>query len=172
MNETELLELLERVRGKDKAAFVALYGEMKRPIYTVVLRIVQNKECAEDVTHDLFLQLFVEPPDSSVKNPRAWIFRTARNLAIDALRKKGGEELQEESAVTNDADEAISLQLDIKTAFGRLSSVERQIVSLHANGGLGFAEIGKIVGLSLPATYRRYQKAVKTLRDFLNGDKV
>ena len=87
MSETYLKEYFSRVQQGDKEAFAHIYNELKQPVFTIVCRIVQSKEIAEDVTHDVFVKLFVSPPDSSVRNPRAWIFQIARNLAIDALRK-------------------------------------------------------------------------------------
>ena len=46
---------------------------------------------------------------------------------------------------------------------------EREVLTLHINAELHFNEIAHIVGLSLPATYRKYRKAIKTLRELLGG---
>ena len=88
MAETNLRELFTRIQNGDKDAFICVYQELKQPVYTISYRITQSKETAEDITHDIFVKLFSSPPDSSVKNIRAWIFQMARNLSIDALRKK------------------------------------------------------------------------------------
>ena len=87
MNGTNLTEYISMVRNGDKAAFTQIYNDLKTPVYTIILRIVQSVDVAEDVTQDVFVKLFTSPPDSSVRNPRAWIFRMARNLAIDVLRE-------------------------------------------------------------------------------------
>ena len=94
MYKMNLNEYFSAVRNGDKEAFAQIYDELEKPVFTIVSRIVQSKEIAEDVTQDIFVKLFVSPPDSSVKNPRAWIFQMTRNFAINALKKKQGIRLQ------------------------------------------------------------------------------
>ena len=170
MFEMNLNEYFSRVRNGDKEAFAQIFDELEKPVFTIVSRIVQSKEIAEDVTQDIFVKLFVSPPASSVKNPRAWIFQMTRNLAINALKKKQGIDIDDIELVADDQISNVVMRMDIESAISRLSRVEREIVSLRINAELHFNEISNIVGLSLPATYRKYRKAIKTLREFLGGD--
>lgn len=169
MNGTNLTEYIFMVRNGDKAAFTQIYNDLKTPVYTIILRIVQSVDVAEEVTQDVFVKLFTSPPNSSVRNPRAWIFRMARNLAIDALRKRKRTDIDDESLEDADRYESIISRIDIEKAMARLPEQEREIVSLHLTAELTFGEIAGIVGLSVPSTYRRYRSAIKTLRDKLNG---
>jgi len=169
MTELNLRELFARVRDGDREAFVCVYQELKQPVYTICCRITQSKEAAEDITHDVFVKLFSAPPDDSVRNIRAWIFQSARNLSIDALRKQARMGEQEGEAGAPDAYDRIHLRMDIETALGRLPPEEREILTLHLNAGLKFKEIAGIVSLSLPAVYRKYRKALKRLQTELNG---
>ena len=94
----------------------------------------------------------------------------ARNSAIDALRRKRStEDIDETEAAGEDELEPYVWKWDIEKAMSRLSCSEREIVSLHLNGELGFADIAKIVNQSLPSVYRTYRRALKTLREYLNG---
>ena len=102
MFETDLKEYFSRVQNGDKDAFARIYNELKQPVFTIACRIVQSKEIAEDVTQDVFVKLFISPPDSSIRNPRAWIFQMARNLAIDALRKKQSIDLDDVELAVED----------------------------------------------------------------------
>ena len=170
MYKMNLNEYFSAVRNGDKEAFAQIYDELEKPVFTIVSRIVQSKEIAEDVTQDIFVKLFVSPPDSSVKNPRAWIFQMTRNLAINALKKKQGMDVDDLELVADDQISNVVMRMDIESAISRLPRLEREILSLHINAGLHFNEISNIVGLSLPATYRKYRKAIKTLREFLGGD--
>lgn len=169
MFEMKLKEYFLRIHNGDKEAFAHIYRELKQPVFTIVHRIVQSKETAEDITQDVFVKLFLSPPDSSVKNPRAWIFQMARNLSIDALRKKQSTDIDDVQLAADDAFGNIDMRLDIESAIGKLSCIEREILSLHLNGELHFNEISRIVGLSVPAAYRKYRKALKSLRDFFDG---
>ena len=72
--------------------------------------------------------------------------------------------------VADDQISSVIMRMDIESAISTLPRIEREIVSLRINAELHFNEISNIVGLSLPATYRKYRKAIKTLREFLGGD--
>ncbi|MBQ8207626.1 MAG: RNA polymerase sigma factor [Clostridia bacterium] len=168
MKEIDLKEYFLRFKSGDKEAFTEIYDELKKPVFTIAYRITSLRETAEDVTQDLFIKLYISPPDSSVKNPRAWIFSMARNLAIDALRKKQCSDI-DEIQIADESAENIDEKIDIEGAIASLSLIEREIISLHLDGGLSFAEIGKAVGLSLPATYRKYKGALNKMRQKLEG---
>ena len=169
MAEVNLQELFAKMREGDSASFTSIYQELKQPVYTICYRITQSKETAEDVTHDVFVKLYRTPPDASVKNPRAWIFQMARNLAIDALRKKTPTAGQEEQGDPDEIYDRIHLRMDIDRALKKLPVEEREILALHLNADLSFQEIARIVCLSLPATYRKYRKALKHMQSELNG---
>ncbi len=166
MKEIELKMLLSAFREGDKEAFSEIYNELKKPVFTIAYRIIFDYETAEDITQEIFLKLYTSPPDASIKNPRAWIFRMARNLAIDVLRKKQCSDIDDVTLSQNDTD-FLSTKIDIENALSSLSVSEREIVSLHIDGGLGFREIGKVLGISLPAAYRKYKGALNKLRRML-----
>lgn len=169
MTEMNLRELFARIRSKDWEAFSCVYQELKQPVYTICYRITGSRETAEDITHDVFVKLFRSPPDASVKNIRAWIFQMARNLSIDALRKQSRTAEQSELPGIENPYPPIHIRLDLEMALSRLPCDEREILTLHLNGDLNFKEIADIVGLSLPATYRKYRKALKNVQTELNG---
>ncbi|MBQ6893363.1 MAG: sigma-70 family RNA polymerase sigma factor, partial [Clostridia bacterium] len=108
-------------------------------------------------------------PDSSVKNHRAWVFQMTRNLSLDALKKKQHEDIEKAEIATDEYD-FISARIDIENALSRLPQREREIISLHLIGGLGFWDISRIVGISMPAAYRAYRKALYAVREYLGGN--
>ncbi len=164
---TECNNLFARIQQGDKEAFGELYEQLEKPVYTICWRILQSKEAAEDAAHDVFVKVYTAAPETRVRNVRAWVFQIAHNMAVDALRK--GSQLQETAETAPDMYENIHRRLDLEAAFRQLSAQERAVVTLHLNAGLTFEEVGKIVGLSLPAVYRRYKKALKQLKEALNG---
>ena len=169
MVEMNLSELFARMQSGDLNDLAAVYQALKRPVYTICYRITQSRETAEDITHDVFIKLLRSPPDPSVKNVRAWIFQMARNLSIDALRKESRRSDREAPIEIEDPYPHLDLRMDIEVALGNLSCDEREILTLHLNAALNFREISHIIGLSLPATYRRYRNALKLLQKALNG---
>ena len=173
MRENELQTAFSQIRQGDREAFGAVYRELSKPVFTVILRIVRQRESAEDVTQDVFVKLFVSPPDASVHNLRAWIFRMARNLAIDALRKQHitqSEDLPEDWAGESDEVKQTDTRMDIEQAMSHLPQSEREIVALHIHGELGFAEIARMEEMSVAAVYRAYRRALERLREELGGN--
>lgn len=170
MNEKELRENFQKVRNGDKEAFAEIFEDLKKPVFTICTRILSDNTAAEDVTQEVFVKLFISPPDPSVKNLRAWIFKVARNLSIDALRKKKSLSIEETELAIDDQFEKVLSRLDVEIAMKKLTLDQRQIITLHLNAELKFKEIAEIMNLSQSAVFRRYKKALKTLRSFLEVD--
>ena len=168
MNEHELQVAFADIRAGDKEAFSRVYRDLSKPIYTVALRLLGQREAAEDVTQEIFLKLYQSPPEASVKHLRAWIFRMTHNLAIDMMRKQTPPAVTED--ICGEVDHAlgeVTLRLDAARAMSRLPQREREIVALRIHGELSFAEIARTVGDSLPSTYRAYRRALEKLREEL-----
>ncbi len=170
MTDAELQELFAEMRRGSMDAFAELYSAMKTPVFTVIYRMTVNKETAEDLTHDLFVKLHTSPPDPTVQKLRAWIFRMARNLAIDALRKRhDAGPLRDSAHDAGSLEELVCTRCDVEEAMRKLTEQERETVSLHLTAELTFREIAEITGSSLPRVYRIYKRALAALRDALNG---
>ena len=167
MNEKQLKDAFQKMQNGDREQFALIYEQLKKPVFTIAYRITLSQASAEDITHDLFLELLSSPPPPKVENPRAWIFKMARNLAIDALRKKQPIEPLEESVLSGEPD--FTLRLDMETAFSRLSEDERQLVALHLSAGLTFREVASIVERPLGTVLWRYRLALGKLRNLLDG---
>lgn len=172
MEDQKLAALFASIRAGDAEAFVAFYEAYKKPVYTVLWRIVGSKETAEDLTHDLFVKLLMNPPAPTVKKIRAYVFKMARNLALNALRSNRYSDMESCQSYRVEDFSEINLRLDLNTAILGLSDSERQVLALHLNAELTFLEISKIMELSLPATYRIYKSALKMLRNTLDGGSI
>ena len=167
MNDIELCAKLDAVREGDMTAFEEIYNDLKVPVMTVAVRIIGDRHAAEDILQEVFVKLYKTPPDPQIKKPRAYIFRMARNLAIDGIRQRQTLSLEdyEDTLQCNDTDPAG--RLDIEAAMTALPSEQRQVVSLHLNGGLKFREIAQITDTPLGTVLWRYQKAIKRLQSLL-----
>ena len=168
MYDAELNVCLEGLRRGDLAAFERLYNEMITPVYTILLRITADRLLAEDLLQEFFVRLYQMPP-AAVKKPRAYLLQSARNLAVDGLRKREEHAPEEAVHTAEHPLERHMERMDLEAAMDRLDLMERQVVTLHLNGGLKFREVAQVVGLPLGTVYSRYRKAIEKLRFLLDG---
>jgi RNA polymerase sigma-70 factor (ECF subfamily) len=170
VNNNELTEKFCAIRNGDKAAFAELYQDMRVPIFTIISRITWDKPVSEDVLQDVLVKLFLSPPESSIKNPRAYIFQMAHNMAINSMKKQPQHiPLDEVSETEHQSPDDFSLRMDIDGALKSLPSQECQIVILHIVGELKFREIAEIMNIPLGTALWRYQKAIGKLQKIIAG---
>ena len=166
MTDEELRGLLKLIRAGDVKAFESLYNGLSAPVFTIALRITNDRTLAEDTVQEVFIKLYKSPPDENIKKLRAYIFKAARNKALDMLRT---------SPTHIDIDECTDIaspqresRQDIAEALSTLSESDRSIVTLHINGGLKFREIAEITGKPLGTVLWRYRQAISQLRKLLS----
>ena len=165
MNDEQLKKQLQALADGDKTAFSAIYTQLKTPVYTVLVRLTGDRALSEDLLQEVFLKLYRQPPRA--EKPRAYVFRMARNLAIDALRQRQPVESIEEQQLYGEPD--LGLKLDLEQAISRLTVEERRLVALHLSAGLTFREVAAIVERPLGTVLWQYRRAIEKLRVLLDG---
>lgn len=168
MDDKQLQAVLERLRQGDKSALEELFYELNTPVFTIILRITGERELSEDILQEFFLKLYRSPPAVPITKPRAYLFRMARNMAVDGLEARGKDVPLEEWMECPRSTDFV-WKIELGDALNALPLLERQIVTLHLNGGLKFREIADMTGQPLGTVLWRYRKAIGTLRDMLNG---
>lgn len=169
MTDKELQFNLAKMAEGDVKAFEEIYKGLKAPIMTVIARIMQDRDKAEDIFQDTFVKIYKSPPSAALEKPKAYIFKIAVNLAMDALRKEKPQvPLEEIEEILPDKEIDHGQKLDIENALLKLPLTQRQTVSLHISGGLTFREIGEITGSPLGTVIWRYQKAISRLKVILS----
>lgn len=169
MTDKELQFNLAKMAEGDVKAFEEIYKGLKAPIMTVIARIMQDRDRAEDIFQDTFVKIYKSPPSAALEKPEAYIFKIAVNLAMDALRKEKPQvPLEEIEEILPDKEIDHGQKLDIENALLKLPLTQRQTVSLHISGGLTFREIGEITGSPLGTVIWRYQKAISRLKVILS----
>jgi RNA polymerase sigma-70 factor (ECF subfamily) len=88
VSEDEWLKLLRAIAGGDQDALHSLYEQTHRIVFTLIVRITMNRETAEEVTLDVFYDVWqkasaYDPANGSVVG---WVMNQARSRAIDRLR--------------------------------------------------------------------------------------
>jgi RNA polymerase sigma-70 factor, ECF subfamily len=80
---------LSVMRAPQAWSFEQIYQEWQTPIYTYILRLVGNREQAEDLTQETFLKAFRALPTMGAGlKLAAWLYRIGTNTAFDALRRR------------------------------------------------------------------------------------
>jgi len=89
MNETLELNILKRIREGEVRAYEELVDHYKDFIFSLVLRIVGNREEAEEVAQDVFLKAFNSLAQfRSESKFSTWLYRIAYTTAVSTTRKK------------------------------------------------------------------------------------
>lgn len=134
--------------------------------------LVGQRPVAEELVQETFLRL--HQVWAEVENPRAWLYRSLRNLALNHLRdRKPVTELHEETAPPLDAalpaeqlvrDEALGT---MRLLLAELPTEDRQLVHLKYLDGLKYDEISRRTGLSVSNVGYRLHHLLKGLADSL-----
>ncbi len=138
-------------------------------------RRVSCAEVAADLTQDTFLQFLRAEPDDRVANPRAYLFRTASNLAVDRQREEARRpplatdpELLAQTADPLPSPEARLLtreELDLlRKAIAALPPRCREVFLLQRFGGLSYEAIAQRLGISKNTVMVQMYKAMTALR--------
>jgi RNA polymerase sigma-70 factor, ECF subfamily len=170
-------ELMERVRGGDEAALAALYDRYAGLILTVALRVVGDRELAEEVMQDSFLRVWKASDTyrASRGQVSGWLIGITRNRAIDMLRSRLHKtRMRERTPLPEPGDEdrfgvadqteAVVTRQAVADALAGLSMPQRQVVELAYYGGMSQAEIAHQLGEPLGTIKSRTRVAMEHLR--------
>jgi RNA polymerase sigma-70 factor (ECF subfamily) len=85
----EDIELIARAKSGDERAFRSLLDKYQRPVFTICLRMVRNRDEAADLAQESFIKVFsmLERYNPSYAFS-SWLFKITSNLCIDSLRKR------------------------------------------------------------------------------------
>ncbi len=182
-------EVVAQARLGREAAYRELVRRYERPIFSLIYRMVRDRELAEDLAQETFVKAL-----KAVGSYRpeykfsSWIFKIANNAAIDHLRKRELATLSIEGsphAVTPDAMEATALQISgrlpgpleelearelggaIEEAIGRLRPEYRACILLRHVEGRPYEEIAEMLGLPLGTVKTYIHRARYELREAL-----
>jgi RNA polymerase sigma-70 factor (ECF subfamily) len=178
------LELVARIRQGEQAALDLLYKRYSSPVYSLVWKILQSPEEAEDVALDVFWQVWRQADryDPARGAPPAWIFTLARSRAIDRLRARNRREDRnvsiDDPALRIDPldenaspDQVVSFRQSrdaVRAALTKLSAVQREAVELAFLKGLTHVEIAERLGQPLGTVKTRIRQGLIRLRKHLD----
>jgi RNA polymerase sigma-70 factor (ECF subfamily) len=180
-NNTELLGSKNNTLTLEEK--VTLYFEQWRdPVNRYVVAAFGNPMEAEEVTQEAFLQLYRSlHGGQSITNVRAWVFRTAHNLAVNRIKgqqfaalldEEGWEELRSSLVDAAPNPEQRLLQLEkfdrVRVATARLTASERQCLHLRTKG-LRYREIAEVLNLGTSTVAETLYRVIEKLTQENNG---
>ena len=170
--------LFARMRGGDMTAFDRLYERYEVRLFAYLRALLGNRSDAEEIFHDAFLAtLRASPPDLGEGGFRAWIYRIARNRALNHRR---GIERREKNVVaaardagTGVGEEDAARTLEVREldaalveALRRLPPALGELYHLRASG-LSYEQIAGVVDVPLGTVKSRMHQMVHALREEL-----
>lgn len=166
-------ELIARIGRGDREALRELYEKTARAVYAFALAQLRDPEGAQDVMQDTFLKVRAAAHlYRPMGKPMAWLFTIARNLArtrqvkAAAWAEEGlSWEMDPSMAYVSDPED----RLVLRAALEVLSEEERRVVLLHCVAGMKHRELARDLGQPLSTILSRYNRALKKLRTYLEG---
>src|SRR5688572_32952778 len=172
-------ELVRRIRAGDERALEAVFKAHYAGMASFVQRFVRSPDLAEELVQDVFLKLWSKREQlAEIETFRTYLFRAARNTALNYLRRAKLERRWREEQGTDDdpptsfaADEETveqELAVAVQEAINRLPPRCREIFLLSRDGGLTYAEIARSLEISVKTVETQMGRALKSLRASLH----
>ena len=174
--EQDWSALVESIAAGDQLALHALYERAHRPVFTLIMRITANQETAEELTIDVFHDVWRRASryDAANGTVLGWIMNQARSRAIDRLRfesrKKRSGDVEPLDEMTADPCNVVELREQgesLRAALAALTPDERQAIEVTFFGGLTHAEAAERLNQPLGTIKTRIRSGLHKLRHML-----
>jgi RNA polymerase sigma-70 factor (ECF subfamily) len=169
----DINEAMHLYREDPRRGFDLLYRGLADRLATYLRRAFSlGSDEIADVVHDCFLP-WVENPGhmKTVANPRAYLFSTAKYLAIQ--KRRGHARAVEQATAAAPPESAFpnggqrETALDVEIALQRLPEEQREVLVLKFWGDLTFEEIAAVQEVSLNTAASRHRYALQKLKEIL-----
>jgi RNA polymerase sigma-70 factor (ECF subfamily) len=179
--EQDWATLVQSIAAGDQLALHALYEMAHRLVFTLIMRIMANRETAEELTIDVFHDIWrrasgYDPANGTVLG---WIMNQARSRAIDRLRfesrkkRSHGGDMPPLVEVTADPSHEIEEREQgesLRAALAALTPDERQAIEMTFFAGLTYAEAAARLNQPLGTIKTRIRSGLHKLRQRLTAE--
>lgn len=181
MNKTFKIKtekIISLIESRDQKGISALYDQYSGALLGVIIRIVKNKELAEEILQKTFLKVWekISSYDSNKSNLFTWIVSIARNTAIDHVRLKGFSNLQKTDSLDTSVYDINTTNIetdgiDVKMLLSKLDEKYKIVLDMMYLQGYSQSEISKKLDIPLGTVKTRAKAAIKILRQELINEK-
>jgi RNA polymerase sigma-70 factor (ECF subfamily) len=175
-----LAELLAEVSRGDRQAFRKLYDRTSAKLFGVVLRIVRNRELADEVLQEAYVRIWQGASrfDPGSGRPMTWMISIARYAAIDTIRKRTDAKLKTADeyedrvrniAAPDDQERDVMVQRELLRCLGQLAETQREAVLLAYCSGHSRDELAAHFAAPVPTVKTWLRRSLIALRHCLEG---
>jgi RNA polymerase sigma-70 factor, ECF subfamily len=180
--EAAWVAVVQAIAGQDARALRILYEHMHRLVFTVALRITGSRETAEEVTLDVFHDIWrhANRYDPSAGTVVGWVMNQARSRALDRLRyekrqKRVNPFPRDSVAATGETSADSSVERrdvgrSLRDASRVLTADERSAIEIAYFSGMSHAEIAARLDQPLGTIKTRIRSGLQKLRRVMRGD--
>jgi RNA polymerase sigma-70 factor (ECF subfamily) len=170
--------LVERIAAGDRLAMELLYARHHLRIYRFVLRLVNDAPTAEDLTSDVFLDVWKQAGRFEGRSQvSTWMLSIARHKAMSALRRRTDDALDDEIVAkipdsTDNAEVILQKQNEsavLRECLTQLSPAHREIIDLVYYHEKSVAEVAEIIGAPQNTVKTRMFYARKRVAELLDA---
>ncbi len=179
-SDADLVQWLDRVGVQDYAALKLLYDACSARLYGLAVRIVNNRDWAEDVLQEAFMTIWrsAETYRASLSPPMAWMGMVVRSRALDFLRRRSTERshltqpLDDETEDTHADDNPGPMDMALASeqawalhqCLGKLEHRQREVVSLAYLRDLSHGDLAAQLQLPLGTVKTWIRRGLDQLR--------
>jgi RNA polymerase sigma-70 factor (ECF subfamily) len=178
-------QLLRRIVDKDKDALDLLYSRYVTPIYSMALHMLKQPPLAEEVTQDVFLNIWLKASSFNAERgqPRSWIMSVTHHRVVDVIRSRrrtttmtdpeGYETLERLPSGGASVESQVQQNLDrerIMKALTTLPTNQREVILLAYFEGYSQSEMAEFLSEPLGTIKTRVRLAMQKLRAALQED--
>ncbi len=179
--EGDWVALVQAVAARDELALHALYARAHRVVFTLIMRMTANRETAEELTIDVFHDVWRHAPRYEAANGTVlgWIMNQARSRAIDRLRFENRKKRRNAvdvlppdrvAADPQDMAEFLTQSESLRAALAALTPGEREAIETTFFDGLTHAEAAARLNQPLGTIKTRIRSGLHKLRLALSAE--
>lgn len=173
----DVASLLEAAGRGESAAFEEFFDATQRLVRGIILRVVRDRALAEEVTQDVYLELWRQAPrfEKDRGSARSWTTTIAHRRAVDRVRSEQARrdrELRHELVVDLTTDPADELgdaaeQARVRDALDQLTSIQREAIKLAYYEGNTYQQVARLLDIPEGTAKTRIRDGLVKLRDAL-----